>query len=868
MAVRHLLIGASALAFAAAASAAPNTVSISSSSSASPNNNNNTCVQGAGTNSNTCTIVQAGTVNTASSTQNGNGNNSYIEQRKADGGEVTLNVATHIQNGLSNDASTTQRTDSNNSAITQTSTAIVGQVGNKATVTQLGGPTNTSTVNQYGRLQTVTVTQNGAGNSSSVGQNADGTSNGLGVGNVATVSVAGNNHRATIDQSLANSSVSQNTATITLANNPLNFTTAGQSGNTATVTQRSNSNTASVALANGGAIGPQGGTAFNQAAVTQSTGVSNTAYVSIGNPGVAARASQNSSATVTQSSSVGLNYAEVTITGGVSGGDPVADPSVGADTSGFFGGNRATVNQGGTTGRSTAVVTVAKLADFQGLGNVVNVTQNTSIGYNGTASPAQGSAATADRIQVVEPAYAQALAATGQYVATYSQGRFGTINLTQSDNPGSGTVYTDSTGKTTGVGRSRANVFQAGEQMNATINQTGDNYADITQGRLANGPNATATNQPTDRRGTVFLIQVDAGDNPVTQTGTTPVVTGFDQYGNPTSTGGNATFGPGGRQYNQFVASQYGIGNLVLGHQTARDGFINAFQGTDSTGLAAVAQGATHTTGLYANLQQGTGNTAFFPGNAGTGNPGLPGTYTPPIQQGYLANGSGLNAGVNSISPTMKLVQGGTNNATFSYQDSAKSVVNVTQLGSSPFAAIGFTDQGAPVANLVIVQQQGTTNRATAIQTSTVGRSIAGDPTSVSSGNSMADNVALTGNPNAPADDFYFAGGARSSGIVILQGGIGNKARAEQRGLGQYARIEQAGTSNEASILQEINATNATAIIRQAGSGNTYYADQTLPGQYVAVDQYGTSNSTNQVIFRGVADPKSNFAQPAGFPGF
>lgn len=879
MVLRHLLVGASALAFAAtAASAQDNTVSINSTSSASPNNNNNSCVQGVGTNSNTCIITQNGTVNTASATQNGNGNYSLIDQRaSAAGGAVTGNVATHVQVGDRNDARTTQRTNFNRSDVRQRSTAAVvggvAQAGNQAVVTQQSGASNAADVQQVGRGQTATVTQAGANNSSTIiqGNYLDASGNEIANGqggelNSATISQTGNNLRATIDQSGANAVVRNSQATINLFNNAGNFTTgSGQAGNTGYIQQTRADNTATVSVANGDAIGPQGGSAVNSGTVVQQFGRFNEASVSIGNPVNGALASQNSTGTVNQTSTGGRNYAEVTITGGVSGGDPVADPSVGADTNTLSGGNRATVNQTGSQGFSTALVTVAKLRDFQSLGNVVTVNQNATAGYNGSASPSQGSAATADRIAVSEPAYDRALSAAGQYVSTYSQGRFGTIIVNQSDNAGSGAVYQDAQGGTTGVARSRANIFQAGEQFNANVTQAGDNYADITQGRLG------SSNQPTDRRGRVTLNQTDAGDGAVTQTGTTPVVNGFDQFGNPTTSGGNPVFGGPGRQYNTFVASQYGLGNQVDATQNARDAFMNVFQGTNSAGTAAVAEGSTQPTGLTADLRQGTGDTSAFIGQA-SGNPGLPGTYAPPLQAGFAANGSGLNAGANSVSATLNFKQGGTNNATQSYQDSSNSVINITQLGSSPFNGVSFVDQGQQASNYVGVAQQGTNNRATAIQNSTVGRSTGttGTATAASpqSGNSAAQNVIITGNPNAPADDFFFAGGARSSQIVILQGGTGNKARAEQNGLGQNARIEQAGTNNEAGILQGVNATNATAIIRQAGSGNTYYANQTQAGQYVAVDQYGTNNSSNQVIFRGPADGNSGFTQPAGFPGF
>jgi hypothetical protein len=875
MVLRHLLVGASALAFAVAGSAQDNTILISSTSSSTPNDNTAQCVQYAGTNSNNCTITQNGTQNTAVGNQPGNGNESTIEQRTSANGAVTLNNAAHTQAGDRNTARTTQRTNSNTSTIAQRSSAITGEVGNSATVTQSGGNANQSGIQQRGRGQTATVTQTGAGNTSTITQgggvsifsgNAQGSGTG-GIGNTATVTQTGSNLSSTISQqTTAAGGANNNQAEVTLLNNAALFDAAGQAGNRSSVTQSSSLNTATVAIANGDSIGAQLGSAFNQATVTQSTGSRNNAQVSIGNPVQASLASQNSSSTVTQNSTTGRNYAEVTITGGISGNDPGTNPNTGADTNGRSGGNTANVTQSGSTGRSTAVVTVAKLANFQGLGNSVTVTQTATGNYNGTASPAQGSAATADRIAVTEPAFAQAAGATGQAAIVYAQGRFGTITTQQQDDANSGVVYQDANGAVTGVARARVNVFQAGEVNTVTTSQVGDNFADITQGRLG------SNNQPIDRRNLINLFQNDSGDGPGVTTSGTPETT-FDEFGNPTTTTPTSTTSP--RQYNQFLATQYGVDNEVQAQQQGRNNFMNVFQGTNSAGTAAVAErdanGALNTqpSQNFADLRQGTGNTAAFAGaNAGTGQAGV----QFPLQAAAAADGSGLNQFSNSANNTLNFVQGGLNNGTQVFQDSASSVITIRQLGSvvtanSPTAASfnAGNNQGQDEGNLVIVYQQGTSNRATATQTSTSGRSAANAP---QSGRSSAENSAITGIPNTPQDDFFFAGGARSSQIVIVQGGVNNKALAEQRGLGQQARIEQAGTNNEAGILQQVNATNATAIIRQSGDRNTYFVEQTTAGQYIAVDQSGTGNNSNQIVQRGGAGGSNGFTAPTGFPGF
>ncbi len=880
MILRNLLVGVSAIAFAAGAASAQNVVNIQSTSTATPNNNNNTCTQFAGTTGNECVIVQNGTQNTAIASQNGNGNYSLIDQRTAAGGAVSGNYAEHRQQGDRNSARTFQRTNNNFSRVLQLSSATVGQVGNSATVTQQGSTGNSSDVQQNGRGQTSTVTQTGFQNSSGVFQgsfvqNNNGTlqNGGGGIGgidNVSTVVESGSNLQSTIFQFSGNVVTQRNRADVTLLNNAANLATPGQLGNNSFVFQLTSDNTATIAVANGDSIGAQGGDARNFSNVQQGAGSNNEASVGIGNPVNAALASQNSSAGIFQFSTGGRNYGEVTITGGVSGNDPGTGPN-GANTINRSGGNVANINQNGTSGRSTALVTIGKVRAFNGLGNNVNVNQNATAPYGNQVSPAQGSAATPDRIAVQESRTAtgasipRALTATGQYASVYAQGRFGTVNLSQTDNaPGAGTVYRDADGNVTGVARARANIFIAGELNTTTATQNGDNYADITQGRLG----GVADNQPADRGSTINLTQTDAGDAATTQIGTTPVVTTVDEFGNPSTSGGQPIFGPGSRDYNQFIATQYGVNNTLTAQQNARNAFMNVFQGTNSTGDGSVGVTSVQPSGLYADLQQGTGNTANFT-NQGSGRGGV----TPPLQAGFSNDGSGLNAGANSIGATLNFTQGGVNNGTQAYQDSTNSVITIRQLGTGAFAAgpneiATGAAGGAQVGNIVFVQQQGSGNRATAIQSKDVGRSLANDPNSRPSGNSAAQNQELTGNPNAVADDFFFAGGARSSQITILQGGLNNRARAEQNGKGQFARIEQAGSRNEAGILQEITATNATAIIRQSGTGNTYFVDQTAPGQYIAVDQSGMNNSSNQIVSRGSAGGTAGFTPFAGFPGF
>ena len=939
MSIRHLMVGASALAFAAtAASAQNNVVDVYSQSSASPNNNDSWCFQQAGTYGNNCKIRQNGTLNEAEVVQNGNLNSSYIEQQKADGGPVygTIvanaddsyrnNEAEHRQDGNSNVATTIQRSDGDNvSKIYQVAlTANSNQAGNAAAATQSVGDSNVSFVQQYGNGQSATVTQAGFGNDNTIiqGGGLDDTSVNRsdplirlnsdsfgGVNNTVTVSQMGTNLYSSVDQSSSSSQslVQNNQATVQEFNN-LSGGSALE-GNSGTITQASNSNTATVYLANGDAVGPQGGTAFNTAIINQSagsnTGPNNQAYIGIGNANNATLASENNSATVTQNSTLGKNLAEIAITGGISGNDPgqttVNGP--GADTKGLSGGNTAAVNQGGAGNYSTAVVTISVDAKgqhpYQALGNNVTVTQNPTVAFSGTTTPAasQGSAAVPspsgsatknDRIAVSEPVgttqqpFAEAINAAGQFAATWSLGRYGNITVNQNSGVDSGTIYRDSKGNVTGVARARASLYQGGELNTTTVNQTGDNYANVTQGRVG------TTNQPDDRKNTVSLLQIDAGDGGGQVTSTT-TTTAYDQYGNPYITN-TPNFGPAVRQYNQAIITQYGLSNSVQGQgatnndpnnsatQNGENAFLTIFQGTDASGTKAVAPGQTQANNLQIRVTQGNGDSAALAGTNGyTGNANTPAGYQAPLvatsngPNGAFGDGSGMNAGVNSVGATANFTQGGSYNLSSVEQDASNSVINITQLGNGGMGGYALDQSqgnacGAVVCgNNITIVQQGNNNRATGVQGAGVGPSASTDP---ASGYNAQQNVVYQNNANATADQYYFGGGTRSAEILILQGGLNNNARAEQQGRGQFARIEQAGSGNSAGILQEASASNATAVIRQWGSGNSFYIDQNQPGQYALVEQSGMNNTATNQLYHVGTQPQGSFAQPTGFAGF
>ncbi len=171
-----------------------------------------------------------------------------------------------------------------------------------------------------------------------------------------------------------------------------------------------------------------------------------------------------------------------------------------------------------------------------------------------------------------------------------------------------------------------------------------------------------------------------------------------------------------------------------------------------------------------------------------------------------------------------KVAQGGTRNETMVIQHQFGAQALVEQLGSGT----------ADLPNLAVIIQQGDNNQATARQTAAVGPSHASGPASGQSG-----------------DDFYFAGGARSAEIAIVQRSRGNSATVEQRGRGQVAGIGQAGENNRATILQDGAATNATAVILQTGNGNSYSVTQSQPGHYLVVSQTGNNNAATSIVERG-----------------
>lgn len=258
---------------------------------------------------------------------------------------------------------------------------------------------------------------------------------------------------------------------------------------------------------------------------------------------------------------------------------------------------------------------------------------------------------------------------------------------------------------------------------------------------------------------------------------------------------------------NRAAAAQYGNGNAVTIGQDSAAARASVWQ--------QAGPASNRSSNNSAEIQQGTGTTGSAQFSASFFNNSAP-------------------TGIATRNLTATIIQGNNPEAASwniaqVRQDGIGLTANVQQLGSGTSA----------LPNIVRIAQQGGANGAniaTAIQRAGVGPSSASDS-------------APTGQQG---DEFFFAGGARSAEINILQSGSSNSATVEQRGRGQFARIEQGpGSGNTASILQDVSATNATAIVRQTGSNNSYSVTQAEANQYILVSQTGNNNEVTNSVRRG-----------------
>jgi hypothetical protein len=408
---------------------------------------------------------------------------------------------------------------------------------------------------------------------------------------------------------------------------------------------------------------------------------------------------------------------------------------------------------------------------------------------------------------------------------------------------------------TTGFFDAAVGVARAGNDNRATVRQVGDDLASTIRQRAASGGAAASSNvaRVTQRgsgnsstvvqesRGNSASVFQFQGGNTAATRNTTALVqrnSGATSASNPLS-GNVANIAVNG-QANSSTVSQNGRNNSVeLTQGVGRANVVQVSQvGTDGENRVGVAQyGTSNAITIAQDSVTARADVWQQPGPGGQSS-----NNSVEIQQGTGTTGSAaFSAGFfNNTAPTGNQTRNLTADVTQGNGPGTASwnIAQIRQDGIDLSATIQQSGTGNPdLPNIVRIAQQGGSagaNSARAVQRAGVGPSSAGDRGSGQSG-----------------DEFFFAGGARSAEINILQSGSSNSASVEQQGRGQFARIEQGpGGGNIASILQEASATNATAIIRQSGNGNSYNLVQTQAGQYVLVSQTGNNNAVTNVTDR------------------
>lgn len=396
---------------------------------------------------------------------------------------------------------------------------------------------------------------------------------------------------------------------------------------------------------------------------------------------------------------------------------------------------------------------------------------------------------------------------------------------------------------------------RTGNDNRVTVNQLGDDFYSTIRQRAAAGSAAPASNNSAsvlqrgqgnsstivqESRGNFAeVLQFGGGNSVALQNRSTVEQRTSTAAATDTTLSGNRASVSVAGQSNVGTVRQDGRGNLAELTQGLGSGLSTELvqTGTLGTRSAAIAQ---YGVGSVIRVEQAAGGAsasvwqqAGAPDNRG-------GNNRAEVAQGTGATGrDGISAAFfgNAAPVTGDAASGLSANVTQGNRPAAASWnrAQVLQDGATLSATIVQAGTGtADLPNLARVAQQGSGNTATGRQSAGVGPSAAGDPASGQAG-----------------DERFFAGGARSAELAILQSGSNNSASIEQRGRGQYARIEQGpGSDNLATILQEGGATNATAIIRQTGSSNSYNVVQTAPGQYIRVVQTGTGNVVTDVVQR------------------
>ena len=758
---------------------------------------------------NTSSVTQSGVRNVAGVTQSNTSTSATVNNQN----NVTAGTTAGGNTSNGNESSVTQLSTS-----APTNSTSVANSGNFVRVDQGTGNNRlgqSSTISQNGGLQSATVNQLFSGNFSRVNQGAaivaGATTADASSGNRAAIAQNGQGGTSTVTQTENN-----NTANVTLGTGATNAAggaatigasssiTQSQSGNTATVFITGGGQTANSAAPGGGpntrAGAPAAGTQSqnnNQSTIIQrntTVGVfaAPATAPSNGTATDAERANIRNDAFVSltrgqqQSSSVtqdGIqNFADVTVTSGVAGFDQGSTATTGGQTNdpsrGLSGGNTSSINQ---TGRgNSAVVTIGSDRSTtapQGFGNSVSITQTATRQFQGRGETTQSRNFVSEgRFAVTEPTLGAAGQARGIFVQTYQTGRFGSVTINQSDTTvaaGGPTNNADGT-----VSRARADVAQSGERHNLSLTQVGDNFASLTQGQIGIGANNALTVNQTD---------AGEGSGAVSTSGS-----GVDEFGNPT--GGGSSPNTTARAFNVAVVTQYGSNNTMTIDQNTRNGFVSAFQATNTSGnvidIDQLAAGSA--TGAADDVAASRGNTANV---------------------SQFANNNAADVDQTGSRNVATVEQRGVGAA------AATLTPNTTPTtATAAGVANAFGNEGS--GNLVVVQQSGNDNRGRVVQGAGVGRSASFD-----------DGTAATRTE------------ARNAEARLIQTGNSNSGTIEQNGRGQRAEIRQSGNNNTAGILQEATAVNAFARIEQSGSRNTFFIRQNAVNQSFTVVQNGNDNA-------------------------
>jgi hypothetical protein len=795
------LIGISAVALTTAIGAGT--------ASAQQNTNNITCPQNGGVN--TCAVNQGSQTNENSSdvaVLSGTNNFISIDQ----------------QNGTLN-ASTARVSGSNNVVIHQQRGVL------NTARTDITGNTNVSIIRQNGTRNSATHTITGNNNSAtseqSNGANANGTSNS------STITITGNRISSSVNQNgIAAVPTSANRAVILAQNPDVAGNAADPSANAQTnqIFQSERGNSATIANSGGTTsrgTGGANGSGELRATITQRNtlfGETGTGTLTLGAPTATSNPSTGNQAVirlsgVAHSASVTqdgvLNNADVNINRGVEGVSQAAGVDAGtgltvdASNAGMSGGNSATITQTGRANRTLVSMgfPVGQGSPQQGLGNrlILNQTNvNTTL---------QGHSST-----------------------VYQFGQLSTVSITQTNNNlGAGGAV---------QGNSNAIVSQGSFFSSISLTQSGSNDADLNQsggrGEAESGRPAANGTGGQSGNNSLTVTQTDTGDLGGSGSTANEQPGAFDPAPSPGV--------PPTAARNFASVSQAGRNNSGTIAQNATRASATLFQRRGSANLVA-------------NIQQGTGQGFGNLPVAGTGGAAGATRVTARVNQGGLSglvevrqDGDDLTATVNQnnteFSTEGRLQANGGAAGTVApvvqiSQVGAFNQAEVTQNGSNSTATVDQrnVNTAGNISNVVIGQNGGNAANGGNVATARQTRAASGTAT-IGTGQQTGPGTTID-----PAT--RTAGNTTTNQIEIRQtntgtstaGGV-NSATVEQRGSGQIGRIFQNGSDNIAGILQEITATNSTAIIDQTGRGNRFFITQNDPNSFLRVTQTGANNQT------------------------